>query len=312
VAKCPDEHFRQGFLALADKAIETTQGGAQAYMARALLYDAFGRGDEARVDFDKALQLDPTQPLFWAWRASFHAEHARWNETVADFSKLLELQPERTDVWYQRSLARLGGGQADAHRQDCREMLQRFGQTDNVGDAYYVAWACALAPDATTDWATAVALAEKSVQNDPQSAMYLNTLGAVLYRAGRLDESLVRLSEAAALVEQTGTASKLLPAYTWFFLAMTQHRLGHAEEAKQWLDKAVTWTDKTLADADQGTADLFWNRRLTLTTFRDEATALLGVAPPTAEPAAKEEEAKKLPKSTPAPEAAKEEETPNK
>ncbi len=104
------------------------------------------------------------------------------------------------------------------------------------------------------------------------------------------------------------------PAYTWFFLAMTQQRLGHAEEAKQWLDKAVAWTDKILAEADQGTADLSWNRRLTLKLLRDEATALLGAIPPTVEPApepaAKVEEAQELPKSTPAPEAPKEEEKP--
>ena len=174
-----------------------------------------------------------------------------------------------------------------------------------------MAWACALAPDATTDWATAVALAEKAVQSDPKSAMYLNTLGAVLYRAGRFDEALARLSEADALVQEPSEAIKSSPAYTWFFLAMTQHRLGHAEEAKQWLDKAVAWTDKTLAEADQGTADLPWNRRLTLKLLRDEATALLGVTPPTVEPApepaAKVEEAQELPKSTPAPEPAKEE-----
>jgi tetratricopeptide (TPR) repeat protein len=316
VAKCPDERLRQGFLALADKAIETTQGGAQAHMARALLYDAFGRGDEARVDFDKALQLDPTQPLFWAWRASFHAQHARWNETVTDFSKLIELQPECMDCWYQRCLARLGGGQVDEYRRDCREMLQRFGQTDKAGDRYWVAWACVLAPDATTDWATAVGLAEKTLQNDPQSATYLNTFGAVLYRAGRYDEALTRLSEAAALFQEPSEAIKSPPASPWFFLAMTQHRLGHAEEAKQWLDKAVTRTDIIFAEADRGTADLSWDRRLTLKLLRDEAAALLGVTLPTVEPApapaAKEEEAKEPSKSTPAPEAAKEEETSHK
>ena len=194
-------------------------------------------------------------------------------------------------------------------------MLQRFGQTDKAGDHYWVAWACVLAPDATTDWATAVALAEKSVQSDPKSAMYLNTLGAVLYRAGRFDEALARLSEAAALVQRTERGEQFVARLPLVLSGHdAHHRLGHAEEAKQWLDKAVTWTDKTLAEADQGTADLPWNRRLTLKLLRDEATTLLGVTPPTAnqhpEPAAKVEETEESPKSTPAPEAAKEEEQP--
>ncbi|MHB9077773.1 MAG: tetratricopeptide repeat protein [Pirellulaceae bacterium] len=142
----------------------------------------------------------------------------------------------------------------------------------------------------------------------------MNTLGAVLYRAGRFDEALVHLSEADALAQNPSKAHGMSPAHTWFFLAMTRQRLGHAEEAKQWLDKAVAWTDKIFAEADQGTADLSWDGRLTLNLLRAEATAMLGVTPPAVEPApepaAKVEETQELPKSTPAPEPPKEEEKP--
>ena len=242
-------------------------------------------------------------------------ELAHREEAIPDFVKMTLSCSPRTDG----RLVSLRPGPI-GRRQDervpprCRTMLQQFGQTAQADDGHWIAWACTLAPDAITDWATAIALAEKAVQSDPKSATYLNTSGAVLYRAGRFDEALARLSEAEPLVQEPSEAIKSPPAYTWFFLAMTQQRLGHAEEAKQWLDKAVTWTDKTLAEADQGTADLPWNRRLTLKLLRDEATALLGVTPPTVEPApepaAKVEETQELPKSTPAPEAAKEVEAP--
>ena len=138
----------------------------------------------------------------------------------------------------------------------------------------------------------------------------------MLYRDGRFEEALARLSQADALLQAPSEALKSPPAYIWFFRAMAQHRLGHADEAKQWLDKAVAWTDKTFAEADQGTADLPWNRRLTLKLLRDEATALLGVTPAAVEPvpegAANGEKTEELSKSTPAPEAAKEEETSHK
>ncbi|MHB8971324.1 MAG: tetratricopeptide repeat protein [Pirellulaceae bacterium] len=142
----------------------------------------------------------------------------------------------------------------------------------------------------------------------------MNALGTVLYRAGRFDEAVARLAETEALVQEPSEASNVSPAYTWFVLAMAQHRLGHADEAKQWLDKAVAWTDKILAEADQGTADISWNRRLTLKLFRDKATTLLGMTPPaveaTPEPAAKVEETEELSKTTPSQEPAKEEEKP--
>ena len=146
----------------------------------------------------------------------------------------------------------------------------------------------------------------------------VSRLSVMLNYGKRFLNSIASLECASsdALVQEPSEANQLSPAYTWFFLAMAQHRLGHADEPKQWLDKAVTWTDKTFAEADQGTVDLPWNRRLTLKLLRDEATALLGVTPPDVkpvpEPAAKVEEAEELSKSTPAPEPAKEEETSHK
>ena len=162
-------------------------------------------------------------------------------------------------------------------------MLQRFGQTDKADDAHWVAWACALAPDATADWPAAVALAEKAVKSDPKSASYLNTLGAVLYRAGQFDEAAKKLKEAEALVSAPIGSAKSSPAYTWFFLAMAQQRLRQAEDAKASFDKAVAETDKVLREHEQGIADAPWNRRLTLKLLRAEAAALLGISdtPPT-------------------------------
>jgi hypothetical protein len=54
VAKCPDERLRKGLLDLAGKIIEKTNGGAEAYFARAALLYAYGRGGEATADVEKA------------------------------------------------------------------------------------------------------------------------------------------------------------------------------------------------------------------------------------------------------------------
>ncbi len=308
VAKCPDEPLRKGLLDLADKTIQLTNGAAEGYVSRACLLDAFERRDEAQADFEKAIRLEPRDAALWIARAALRcARESRRMEAS-------KLNREYPDFWSLQGMAWLGGGKAAEHRSDCAIFLHQLSQTEKPDEANWAAWGCVLAPDTIADWPTAIALANKAVQSDPKSAMYLNTLGAVLYRAGRFDEALARLSEADALVQEPSEAIKSPPAYTWFFLAMTQQRLGHAEEAKPWLDKAVAWTDKIFAEADQGTADLSWNRRLTLKLFRDEATTLLGVTPPVVEPApapaAKVDEAQEFPKSTPAPEAAKEEEPP--
>jgi len=59
----------------------------------------------------------------------------------------------------------------------------------------------------------------------------LNTLGALLYRAGRHTEALDRLTEGIAASKGNGTDAD------WIFLAMVEHRLGHQAEAKSWLGR---------------------------------------------------------------------------
>jgi tetratricopeptide (TPR) repeat protein len=107
----------------------------------------------------------------------------------------------------------------------------------------------------------------------------LQGLGAALFRAGQLDEARKVLTNAAGAATP-GTTS---PAYSWYFLAMTHHRLGNPAEARSWYDKAVRHTEEVLAkDREEGS--LPWNRRATLELLRDEAAALLGLPSPRGSP----------------------------
>jgi tetratricopeptide (TPR) repeat protein len=121
-----------------------------------------------------------------------------------------------------------------------------------------------------------VAAAEMAVQSEPESVVYLNTLGAILYRTGRAEEAIQWLSEADKLTKEPDAAAQTDPAYTGYFLAMAHHRLGHDEEAKKWLQKATAWTDKVLAEHEAGTSTLPWNRRLTHKLLREDAAGLIG------------------------------------
>jgi len=60
-----------------------------------------------------------------------------------------------------------------------------------------------------------VRLAGEAVKADPQSVDFLNTLGAILYRAGRSEEAIEWLSRANKLIEDADRESKSPPAYIW-------------------------------------------------------------------------------------------------
>jgi hypothetical protein len=106
----------------------------------------------------------------------------------------------------------------------------------------------------------------------------LNTLGAALYRAGRLEEAVQRLSEAVRTSGGDGTYAD------WLFLALAHQRLGHGEEARRWLDQVVRWMDRAdwSRPTDAGSSPT-WPVRLEAQLLCREAEALVkGAAPPAA------------------------------
>jgi hypothetical protein len=68
--------------------------------------------------------------------------------------------------------------------------------------------------------------------------------------------------------------------HTFFYLAMAHHRLGHADEARRWLDRATQGTQEALKSPAEppgksgnpdGVIPPNWCRRLTLGLLRREA-----------------------------------------
>lgn len=238
VATCPDEAFKEGLLQLADEALEESPSRHAALYSRAILYLGLGLLDKGRADLREAVAFET---------ASFHTH-------------------------YMHSLLCLFLDDTEEYRNGCATMLKRFGKSEESREANFVAWTCVLAPDAVEDYEPVVALSEKAVHAKPENDQYLNTLGAILYRAGRYDEAIERLTELDRRRETADGAVQSSPAYTWYFLAMAHQKAGNEDQAREYLNKANQSTDKTLDDEENPPA---WNRRATLEILRKEAEALI-------------------------------------
>jgi len=159
------------------------------------------------------------------------------------------------------------------YRDSCHTMLEALTEIDDPTAANFIAWTCALAPDAVDEYEAVVGRAAKAVKARPDSDRFLNTLGAILYRANRHQEAIERLSELDRRREKPDRAAKSSPAYTWYFLAMAHKKAGNAEQARQYLNKANQWADEVLADEENPP---HWGRQATLELLRKEAKAVLG------------------------------------
>jgi tetratricopeptide (TPR) repeat protein len=109
-------------------------------------------------------------------------------------------------------------------------MLERFKPIDDSTAAIRVAYACSLAADAVADVSGLIHVSERSTR---WVASNEREVGAVLFRAGRLEEALKRFEQAA----------KAFPprARDLLFLAMIHSGLGHTNEARRFLQQADEW-----------------------------------------------------------------------
>jgi hypothetical protein len=128
-----------------------------------------------------------------------------------------------------------------------------------------LAWVYLTAPEPLRDVKAALALAEKAVRLDPQDPGYRNTLGVACYRAGRYRQAVEAMRPNLENQADAGLACDL------YFLAMSCHRLGEADRARDYYAWAVRWTRMQ--------PGLSARQLEELDAFRAEAAELLGIDP---------------------------------
>jgi tetratricopeptide (TPR) repeat protein len=277
-------------------------GGGIVWLERGNTYSALSQWDNALADFSKAIALRPSFAPSWMQRGQAYAELAQWDKADADFAKAQELAPDNLQSGYLRALLLLARGDTQGYHKACATLLESSAPKPMPEADNWVAWTCALLPDAVKELDRPVKLAEGALRSDPKNATYSQTLGAALYRSGRFAEAVQRLEQGNKAWEQApNNLTSYCPAYGYCFLAMAHLRLDQAREAHEWLDKALrtehelqnpgvppgSLAFKIVQDGqglprtewsgavESSETSRAWNRRFTLQLLRHEAEALV-------------------------------------
>jgi hypothetical protein len=199
---------------------------------------------------DRLLAQQPDQLDWLKRRANARAELGQWVDCADDLARASELAG-KPDFWLlcQRALASVKTNDTDEYYSLCQRLLANYGATRNPSTANSVAWIATLLPPPESDRSWLVDLAEfAEVYAPTQNSRYAaaNTLGMVLYRAGRFEEAISTLNQA---LEYHGDGGNLSD---WLLLALNHQRLGNVHDARRWYDKsrmAVQATPNLIADA---------------------------------------------------------------
>ncbi len=185
------------------------------------------------ADLEASLATDP----LGQGRAS--AAHRDWAQAADGFARAIERGP-RNDchVWFEYAALLLLTCDRPGYARACAHMIEACGKAGGPR-AYHVARACTLAPDAVEDATLPGRLAKAELEANAREFWSLTEQGALAYRAGQFPQAVPLFEQSLRADPKSGRA-----VLNWLWLVLANQRLGKAEEALRWLDKAQAWLDQ--------------------------------------------------------------------
>jgi tetratricopeptide (TPR) repeat protein len=238
-------------------ALEPRMPGFQRDLGKAL--GRKGQREEALACFQKAVELsannfDVTTAVGNAVLGNELAQVGRWSDAATRFDRALALDPRDPDPhhWCLAAALHATVGDFQGYRRTCRDMLKRFGDTDEAPTAERIAKACLLLPGAldAADFDRVQKLADRAVAGSEKFRFYPSPVlakGLTEYRAGRNADAVTWLQRFAPKPDGVHW-----DATAFAVLAMAHHGLGRAEEAQAALAKAKAILAQKMPDPARG------------------------------------------------------------
>ena len=136
------------------------------------------------------------------------------------------------DCAFRLSSIAIHEGNLPLYRQACQALVDSRQDSAGPTIADLTALTCAWVPNSLDDPRVAVEIAREALAADSKNPWFERALGATLYRAGRIDESIEHLNRSVEIDGHGGHVS------VWIFLAMAHRKAGHAEQARVMLANA--------------------------------------------------------------------------
>jgi hypothetical protein len=189
----------------------------------------------AKFHLDAVRSLEPPDLPLRQERAQLFMSCGAWDRAVVDYARVLaDHDPDEGNVWLDHARALLLQRDAEGYRRLCGRMLASVGPGRRPYLLTWTARVCALGPAALPEPAETVRFVEEVLAKAPGEAAMLFAAGLAHYRAGNWERALRRAQESIDAHPETAWVK-------WPVLAMAHYKMGHAQEARRWLDQAAEW-----------------------------------------------------------------------
>jgi Flp pilus assembly protein TadD len=252
-----DQDKRDALIAEYREVIRRRPNDASAHFILGFALSSGDQPDEAIVEYREAIRIKPDLTPAYVFLAGELWIKGDLGQMVAILQGAVEQKPDGEGIRHRLALAHLLAGDREGYRRACVAAVMQF---DLAKGLFYpnVARACLLEPDALDDLSLLRRLTE-AVTRTPTTAFPLYILGLAHFRTGLYEQAIQDLTAAMKAEPQWHSH-----ALTQLVLAMAHQRLGNAEEARSWLQKAGdTRGDKARGVKPGqviGTAAPWWDR----------------------------------------------------
>jgi len=206
-------------------------------------------------------------------RAAQYARHGQFSQAAADYEKAIQIDPSDLWRWYYRGCLAAYMGDENAYRRTCKGMFQRFAASSDPTTRDRTAKTCCALENCGVDPKEILALAQTLPDDGGGNADFIAWFsmckGMALYRTGQYQQAIDMLQRAHT--------PDLMPRSPTVLLvqAMAQWRAGQHAEAQSTLRQATQRLDSSLPKAgidDLGTGIENW---LMCQTLRRQAEMLV-------------------------------------
>jgi len=224
----------------ADAAVKKFPDDRMIRMTRDSLLAEMGKIDEAAADLKKLLNGKEDRDVYVSL-ANTYEKGKRWDDmgkALDAAEKLSESTEDKTGIWFMRGAMLERMKKLDKAEVEFRKVLKA--DPDNAGAMNYIGYMLA---DANLRLEESLDLITKALDIEPGNGAYLDSLGWVQYRLGRLEEAEKNLRRALEKTPRDPTVHDHMAD-----ILMKESKV--KEAVAQWESSLKEWDNSSPADID--------------------------------------------------------------
>ena len=224
-----------------DQVLNSNPNNASLHYLKAQIYGYERNAQAAETELRKTLELDSNYLNAYLALGALFINTRQEDRAIAEYKRMVELRPDDATAYTLIGMLYDSRKDFSSAAENYRKALAQ--DPNAFIAANNLAWLYAVTGTGNLD--EAVRLAQSVVQQNPQIAGFVDTLGWVYYKKGLNEVAIEQLRNAVALDEAASNKAKISPSPTYrYHLGMALKAKGDAEGAKREIGVALRLADK--------------------------------------------------------------------